>query len=236
MIPVSEQTKAKRPRRRQADRDDPNGKDIKQPAATPAPKQCQPICKIEYADDKPATMSKSEKSSVRAHRTEKELARGTRRVQWDEERKDRTGETPTPFGREVGGTLDGRHGRILRRGKTSEWPEMGNSERLSTSTEGASKRPRRVATPATAKKRPTPPAPVLASEVDCKRFRAQGGVDKALAWKTAKTAKPNLVRRAPIHGRPPDGNSKRARLRWGSSGLNEREEATMPMAATAPLG
>ena len=235
-MPVSAQTETKRPRRRQADRDEPNGRGTKQPAAAPTPQQRRPTRKIGLAAGGPVAISESEESSVRAPRMKKQLKKGTKRVQWDDERKDRTGDTPTPFGREVDGTVDGRPDQISRRAKMSEQPKMGSSERLSTSTEGASKRPRRVATPATAKKRPTPPAPILASEVDCKRFRAQGGVDKALAWKTAKTAKPNLVRRAPIHGRPPDGNSKRARLRWGSSDLNEREEATMPMAPTAPLG
>ena len=180
-------------------------------------------------------MSEPKEPSVRVPCPEKQLKKGTKRVQWDDERKDRTGDTPTPFGKKVDGTVGGRPDQIQRRAKTSEQPEMGSSERLPASTEGASKRPRRVATPATAKKRPTPPAPVPASEVDCKRFRAQGGIDKALAWKAAKTAKPNLERRAPIHGKPPDGNSKRARLRWGSSDLNEREEATVPMAPTAPL-
>ncbi len=235
-MPASAQTETKRPRRRQADRDEPNGRDTKQAAAVPTPKQRQPTRKTGLIVGGPVTMSESEEPSVRAPRLEKQQKKGTKRVQWDDERKDRTGNTSTPFGREIDGTVDGRPDQTLKRAKTSEQPKTVGNERLPASTEGAPKRPRRVATPATAKKRPTPPAPPLASEAACKRFRAHGALDKALAWKTAKIAKPDLVRRAPVHGRPPDGNGKRARLRWGSSDLRKREEATVPMASTAPLG
>ena len=167
---------------------------------------------------------------------EKQLRKGTKRVQWDSERVDRTGSTPTLVGREIDGVDDGRSDQMLKRAKTSEHLKTEGDVQPPASTDGAPKRPRRIATPATAKKRPTPPAPPLASEAACKRFRAHGALDKALAWKTAKTAKPDLVRRAPVHGRPPDGNGKRARLRWGSSDLRKREEATASMALAAPLG
>ena len=181
-------------------------------------------------------MSEPKEPSVRVPCPEKRLKKGAKRVQWDVEREDRTGSTSTLTGREIDGPVDGRSDQMLKKAKMSEQTKTVGNERPPASTEGASKRPRRVATPATAKKRPTSPAPSLASEAACKRFRAHGALDKALAWKTAKTAKPDLVRRAPVHGRPPDGNGKRARLQWGSSDLKKREEATAPMASTAPLG
>ncbi len=198
--------------------------------------QHQPARRTEPFACGPVTVSKPRGPLARVPCPEKQLKKGAKRAQWDVEREDRTGSTPTLSGREVNGPDDGRSDQLLKRAKTSEQTKTVGNKRPPASTEGASKRPRRVATPATAKKRPTPPAPPLASEMAYKRPRAHGALDKALAWKTAKTAKPDLVRRAPVHGRPPDGSDKRARLHWGSSDSKKREETTAPTTPAALLG
>ena len=121
----------------------------------------------------------------------------------------------TGRGLEDGGRGGDRSVQPLKKIRTDERTKTAN-ERPST-TEGTAKRPRRVATPATAK-RSSPSAPPT-NEVASKRLRAQGVHDKA-----------------PVHGRPPDGSDKRARLQWGSSDSKKRAETTAPTTLAALLG
>ncbi len=150
--------------------------------------------------------------------------RGAKKAQWDVD-DSRTGSAPALQGGGKGGDASFQPPKKF---KTDERAKTAN-KRPST-TEGASKRPRRVATPATAK-RSTPSAPLTSEETN-KRLRAHGVLAKASAWKTV-TAKPDLVRKAPLHGRPPDGRDKRARLHQGSSDLQKRDEGTAPLTSTA---
>ena len=106
-MPVSAQTETKRPRRRRAERDEPSGKETKRPAAILALKQRQPTRKTESSAGGPASASESKEPSVCVPCPEKQLKKGTKRAQWDEESKDRTGNTPTPFGREIDGIVGG---------------------------------------------------------------------------------------------------------------------------------
>ena len=153
---------------------------------------------------------------------------GTKRAQW-ETHGDREGRVALPWLKTDPATDDG--GKSCEKGvqiqnKTRRAEESGAAVKRSLPTDGAAKRPRRIATPATAVKRPS----TLTSSSDrnqSKRLRARSDAGRASTNK-APSNKTGLVRPPPSHGRPPpDKLIKRARTLRSPSDSKRRESKTM---------